>query len=55
MRDSIIFKKMTFRIFSTNFTLIFEALAKTDDFSDYANLVLANLLTSGLLNYGMVS
>ena len=54
MRNSLILKKVSFQLFSSIFTLCIQAVRRNDVFSFYTNQVMANLLTSALLNYGLV-
>ena len=54
MRQSVIVKKMSFKVFSSTFTLVMQALFGTEAYSFYTIQVLSNLLTSAILNYGLV-
>lgn len=53
--DSMIMKKVTFKLISTLFTLIAQTLIERQTQAFVSIQVSSNLLTSAALNYGIVS
>ena len=55
LRNSIILKKVSFRLFSTVFTNVVQSIFYCHSYKFYTTQVLSNLITSAFLNYGLVS
>lgn len=54
MKKSTILKKVTFKIFSSVFTLCAQSILENRVYAFYSSQILSNLITSAILNYGLV-